>query len=88
MKNPKEAIGDAWGIPKDISLDLPHITLSANREMYIENYKSLILYESEKIIVGSRKYELEIRGKNLQIKQIRRDDILIFGEILHIEYKI
>ena len=88
MKNPREALGDAWGVPKDVSLDLPHMTVSGNKELYIENYKALLSYDSGSIVVGSRKLGIAVTGKNLEIKSIRRDDILITGKILHIEYKI
>ena len=88
MKNPREALGNAWGVPKDVSLDLPHMTVSGNKELYIENYKALLSYDSGSIVVGSRKFVIAVTGKNLEIKSIRRDDILITGEILHIEYKI
>lgn len=87
MKNPAEAVGDAWGIPKDIALDMPHITMYGDRELYIENYKSLISYNSTKIETGSKKGKVIITGKNLEIKSIRREDIMISGLILHVEYK-
>lgn len=87
MKNPKEALSDAWGIPKDLALDLPHMTLSGNRELYLENYKSLLKYSTEEIIVGGKKFRITISGKKLEIKSIRRDDILILGEITEIQYQ-
>lgn len=88
MKNLMESIGDACGIPKDISLDMPHISLSANKELYIENYKTLISYSSEQLITGSRKYIIKFTGKNIEIKSIRREDMLVIGEFSHIEYKL
>lgn len=88
MKNPREALGDACGIPKDISLDQPRMIISGNKELYIENYKALLSYDSSSIVVGRRHFGIVVSGKDLEIKSIRRDDILITGEILHIEYKI
>lgn len=88
MKNPKEVIGDKIGIPKDISLDLPRITASGNREIYIENYKSLIAYDSSEIIIGNKKFRVSVTGEKMEIKSIRRDDIVIFGQILHVDFKM
>lgn len=88
MKNPKEIIGDKLGIPKDIALDLPHITLNGNRELYIENYKSLLLYDSGKIMIGCKKYSVEISGKNMEIKSIQRDNLLIYGKFVRIDFKM
>ncbi len=88
MKNPKEVIGDKLGIPKDIALDLPHITLNGNRELYIENYKALLLYYSDKIIIGGKKFSVEICGKNMEIKSIQRDNLLIYGKFVRIDFKM
>ena len=87
MKNPKETLSDAWGIPKDLALDLPHMTLSGNRELYLENYKSLLKYSTEEIIAGGKKFRVTIVGKKLEIKRIRREDIVILGEITAIQFE-
>lgn len=88
MKSPREAAGDKFGIPKDISLDLPHITLNGNRELYIENYKALLAYNDTEIVMGGKKFHVCVNGENMEIKSIRRDDIVIFGKILHIDFKM
>lgn len=88
MKNPKEALGDKFGIPKDIALDLPHITMSGNREMYIENYKALMQYTADKIIIGNKKLSMTINGENMIIKAIEEDKLLILGNFVQIDFKM
>ncbi|MDY3030750.1 MAG: YabP/YqfC family sporulation protein [Clostridia bacterium] len=88
MKKLRETVGDTFGIPKDIALDMPHIVLFGNRELQIENYKSLISCESSEITVGGRDFSVVIYGKNMKIRSMRREEILIDGEFLRLEYKI
>lgn len=76
------------GAPKDVSLNLPRLTAEGNKDLYIENYGALISFAPDEITVGGRKILVSVSGKSLEIKSLRRDDILITGEILHIEYKI
>lgn len=73
-------------LPKDIMLDLPKITLIGNLQLYIENHKGIIEYGGLRIRVNTNAGILRILGKNLVIKTIVTEEIIIIGEIDSIEF--
>ncbi len=68
-------------VPLDMVADVPCITIRDNREMTIENYKSIEAYEPEEIRLQSKAYRITISGKKLQIIAITDEEILIRGLI-------
>ncbi len=68
-------------IPLDMVADVPRMTLSDNRELTIENYKSIESYAPEEICIQSKNYQIRIAGSNLQIVAITDEEILVRGMI-------
>ncbi len=82
----KESVSEAFELPKDIMLDLPKITMLGDVELYIENHKGIIEYSIEKIRVDINKGTLIILGKDLFIKTIITEEIIISGKIYSVEF--
>lgn len=85
-KEIRESISDLLELPKDIMLDLPRITLIGNLQLYIENHKGIIEYTSQRIRVNTKSGTIRITGKNLTIKIIIAEEIVICGNIENIEF--
>lgn len=68
-------------IPLDMVADVPRMTLNDNRELTVENYKSIESYEPEEIRLRNKSYLITIRGKDLRIIAITDEEILISGLI-------
>lgn len=83
----KENISEILELPKDIMLDLPKITLLGSLELSIENHKGIIEYTNEKIRVKSKEGIIKILGKDLLIKTIIKEAIIISGKISSIEFE-
>ncbi len=84
-KEMKENISELLELPKDIVMDFPRITLIGNLQLYIENHKGMIEYSDSKIRVNTKSGVISITGKNFLIKTIVTEEIIIYGEIAHIE---
>lgn len=76
----KEKIADAVALPKDITLNLPKVTLYGSKEIYIENYKGIIEFSEEVVRVNTSVHIIKITGKNLILKNITDEEILFSGE--------
>ncbi|MCC8159985.1 MAG: sporulation protein YqfC [Oscillospiraceae bacterium] len=87
-KRISEAAADAWGVPKDVIMNIPRFTISGDREIYIENHKGLLGYTDKEIRVLTGMGTVKICGKNLSIDRIRLEDILISGKFDAVEYEI
>lgn len=80
-KNMAARLSGFLDIPLDMIADVPRITINDNRELTVENYKSIEGYESEEIRLRSKNYRISISGKDMQIVAITDDEILIHGTI-------
>ncbi|MGO1368132.1 sporulation protein YqfC [Senegalia sp. (in: firmicutes)] len=82
----KTNIAEALELPKEIILDLPKITLVGNIQLYIENHKGIIEYTKDSIRINSKAGVIKIVGKNMLIKNIVSEEVIIKGEIINVEF--
>lgn len=82
----KSNFSEILELPKDIMLDLPKVTLIGNLQLYIENHKGIVEYGNLRIRVNTNAGILRILGKNMIIKTIVTEEIIIVGEIDSIEF--
>lgn len=82
----KSNFSEILELPKDIMLDLPKVTLIGNLQLYIENHKGIVEYGNLRIRVNTNAGILRILGKNMVIKTIVTEEIIIVGEIDSIEF--
>ena len=88
VRKVREVVADVWGVPKDVIMDLPKISVSGNCEIYIENYKGLLEYTSGEIRLATACGIIRIGGKDLSIDMIRINDIIVSGSFSCIEYEL
>jgi sporulation protein YqfC len=81
----KEKFSELLELPKEIVLNIPKITLVGKSDMMLENYKSVIEYDTERIRINTGIGIIRITGSRLLIKEITSEDIIIGGEIRGIE---
>ena len=89
-KKPKirllENIVKKLDIPEDIVFNIPRITMMSNKEIRIENCKSVLEYETDKITVSAVDMLIELSGESLHINIITEDEISVSGNILSISF--
>ncbi len=82
----KKSIADILELPQDIMLDLPKITMIGNLQIYVENHKGIIEYSSTRVRIFTKCGVLRITGKNLLLKRIVQEEIVLVGEIDQAEF--
>lgn len=87
-KRVSERVADAWGVPKDVIMNIPRLTISGDSEVYVENHKGILCYTNTEIRISTSMGIIKICGKKLYITRIRLEDILISGKFSKIEYEI
>ncbi len=83
----KDKVAEGLGVSKEVILDLPRIVLIGNRELTVENYKSIGEYSENQILLNSNPYKLKISGSELEIKSIASELIYICGRVAAVEFK-
>jgi sporulation protein YqfC len=87
VRKVKEKVTNFLSLPKEIALDLPLLMATGRGEVNIENYKNIIEFTAEKIRLRTRDSNLTIEGKNLTLRQITTENVLIAGSITSISYE-
>jgi len=82
----KGKISDALELPKDITLDIPKITMIGAESVTIENHKGIISYSDNQIRINTGSGILTISGQKLAIKSIIQEEIIITGQLNNIGY--
>lgn len=83
----KELVVDSLNLPKDIMLGASIVTLTGNREAWIENYKGIIEYCSDSIVLQGKTCQICIQGKRLSIDYYTNEDMKISGCISCVRYE-
>lgn len=58
-----------------------------NNNIYISNYINIKSFDSNKFIVSIDKKEVILNGKNITIKKLTKEEILISGDVENIEFR-
>ncbi|MEE1013852.1 MAG: YabP/YqfC family sporulation protein [Clostridia bacterium] len=77
----RERVADAVDLSKEVLLDTVLISCIGNRELTLENYKSILAYSDTCIRVKTNPRVVEITGSHLEIRNITRELLYITGRI-------
>ena len=72
---------------REITMNVPHITITGNREIYIENHKGIEVYTQELIRLSTPEGSISIEGHDMNIDGVRVSDIFISGFVTKIEFE-
>lgn len=84
MGNWKENLVTSLEIPRDLAMKEPVVTITGGHQLSVCNYKSVLRYESEEIILQTFHGKLKIRGKRLLIPRYTPEEMEIQGRITEI----
>ncbi len=85
-KNLKARITDAAGMPKDVLLGVPILSIAGQSEACIENYRGILEYTDKLIRIQTKLGKIHVIGRNLQIEFYTNDEMKIIGHITVIEF--
>ena len=80
-----ERTAEALDLPGDVVAGLPHIELTGNRELRMENHKGILAYGGEEIRISGGKLEITVRGRELELRAMNAGQLFITGTIQGVE---
>ncbi len=90
MKNSETAksnkIIDTFQLPKDVLEGAFLISMTGNNELLIENFKHIIKFHPESLILQCKNKQIHIFGKNINIELYSNEEIKIKGIISEIKF--
>ena len=85
-KSLKTRITEVSGVPKDVILGVPLITVVGQNEACVENYRGILEYTEKLIRIQTKFGKIHIIGTGLQIETYSNDEMKIIGCIQTIEF--
>lgn len=82
----KEMILDSLKLPKDICMGALKVTMTGNREAWIENYRGILEYTEQMILLQGKTCQACFEGTRLTIDYYTNEDMKISGCITCIRY--
>ena len=86
LSGSKELIVESLRLPKDTMLGAAIVTITGNREAFIENYKGILEYNTESIVLQGKNCKICFEGKQLSIDYYTNEDMKISGRIDAVRY--
>ncbi|MBQ9791975.1 MAG: YabP/YqfC family sporulation protein [Clostridia bacterium] len=81
-----EEISSICGLPFNEVIKETNIHVFSNKCVSITNFKTILSYSEDKIIIKVKDNVISILGDNLIIKDIDTNSIVIYGKINSFEY--
>ena len=81
-----DRIADFLEMPEELVGNNTKITLVDNKYLYLEGKNQIIDYYDHYIKIKTKKVTITLDGKNMEIKEINDNELVIEGEILNISY--
>lgn len=82
----KEMLMDSLRLPKDICMGALSVTLVGNHEIWVENYRGIIEYNEQKILLQAKTCQVCFEGTELCIEYYTNEDMKISGCISNVQY--
>lgn len=82
----KEIIVESLKLPKDSMLGASIVTLTGNKDAFIENYRGILEYSEDAIILQGKTCQISIIGKKMTIDYYTNEDMKISGCIECVRY--
>lgn len=79
-------MSEVSGMPKDVVLGAPILTMTGQIELMLENYRGILEYTDQLIRMQTKVGQIRITGKRLQIEYYTNEEMKITGKITEIEY--
>ena len=82
----KEALVESLKLPKDIVMGALKVTLTGSHEAWIENYRGILEYTENQILLQGKTCQVCFEGSRLSIDYYTNEDMKISGCIACIRY--
>ncbi|MCM1568907.1 MAG: YabP/YqfC family sporulation protein [Roseburia sp.] len=82
----KENLIDTLKLPKDVCMGALSVTLTGNREAWIENYRGILEYTDKLILLQTKSCQVCFEGNRLSIDYYTNEDMKISGNICSVRY--
>lgn len=81
LREQKEQLADLFSLPHDIVCGASNVSIVGSMRVIIENYKGILEYNSEEIILQGKQSKIKISGSCLKVRCYNEEEMVIDGRI-------
>ena len=85
-KSKKELLTESLKLPRDMILGDFKLSMTGNKEVFIENYRGIAEYAESSILIQTKTGLLQLTGEKLLIEYYTNEDMKISGNITNIRF--
>lgn len=85
-KSRKEIFVESLQLPKDIMMGACVVTMTGNKDAWIENYRGILEYTNKVILLQGKTSRICFEGTGLSIDYYTNEDMKISGHIQSVRY--
>ena len=82
----KERFAEAFMLPKDLVMNATLFHMIGDRDIYLENYKGILEYTGETILLQGRTGQVRFEGRGLFIEYYTCEDMRLKGHISCVKF--
>ena len=81
LSEKKEQLADLFSLPHDIVCGASNVSIIGSMRIIIENYKGILEYNNEEILLQGKHCKIKITGNCLKIRCYNEEEMVIDGRI-------
>ena len=81
LNEKKEQLADLFSLPHDIVCGASNVSIIGSTRIIIENYKGILEYDNEEILLQGKHCKIKITGNCLKIRCYNEEEMVIDGRI-------
>lgn len=82
----KNKLSELSGLPKDVVMGIPMLTMMGHMELNIENYRGITEYTEQLVRIQTKDGQIKVTGNHLRVEYYTNDEMKVTGYIATIEY--
>lgn len=82
----KDLLVESLKLPKDMMMGRFMLSMTGNREAFIENYRGILEYTDKVILLQTKQGQVKFEGTNLVIEYYTNEDMKISGNIASVVF--
>ncbi|HJA12351.1 MAG TPA: YabP/YqfC family sporulation protein [Candidatus Mediterraneibacter merdipullorum] len=82
----KERLSTAAGMPRDVTMKAPVLTVLGDFELSAENYRGITEYTDCLVRIQTRSGQIRVTGRRLHVEYYTSDEMKVTGKIETIDF--
>lgn len=81
-------LAEGLELPRDVSCGVVIVTVTGRRTLVLENYKGIVSYDDDCIVVQTKDCRVRVGGCRLKVDYYTNEEMKIVGLIRQISYEV